>query len=181
MVGCAALEEGDARAAAGGRVAGGGRRGAAGPPGRAGRRAGSRSASGSRSPTAGATSRSPSTRAAPASTGRGCPTSRRRRRPRRWPRGRRPGSTSWSGAGRGAPKAALAPPAGPPRFFLPPAAPELNPPARVFQELRAALEGRVYPDLEAKVAAAEATLRRLAADPARVRRLTAWAWIGAAL
>ena len=85
----------------------------------------------------------------------------------------------WDGAG--SHKARLVAAAAPTRVFLPPAAPELNPPERVFQELRAALEGRVYPDLDAKVAAAEAALRRLAADPARVRRLTGWAWIGAAL
>ena len=85
----------------------------------------------------------------------------------------------WDGAG--SHKARLVAAAAPTRVFLPPAAPELNPPERVFQELRAALEGRVYPDLEAKVAAAEATLRAIAADPARVRRLTGWAWIGAAL
>jgi hypothetical protein len=85
----------------------------------------------------------------------------------------------WDGSG--SHKARLVAEAGPPRVFLPPAAPELNPPERVFQELRAALEGRVYPDLDAKVAAAEATLREIAADPARVRRLTGWAWIGAAL
>ncbi|HEV8638243.1 MAG TPA: hypothetical protein VG370_28860 [Chloroflexota bacterium] len=57
----------------------------------------------------------------------------------------------------------------------------LNPPEWVFQELRAAVEGRVYADLDAKVAAAEAALQLLAADPDRVRQLTGWAWIRDAL
>ena len=63
---------------------------------------------------------------------------------------------------------------------LPPYSPELNPPERVFQELRGALEGRAYDALEAKVAAAETILRELAADPERTRRLVGWSWIRAA-
>ena len=71
--------------------------------------------------------------------------------------------------------------AGPPLVRLPPYSPELNPAERVFEELRRAVEGEVYGDLERKVAAVEAELRRWAADPGRVRRLTGWAWITDAL
>lgn len=63
---------------------------------------------------------------------------------------------------------------------LPAYAPECNPAERVFEEVRRASEGRVYPDLDAKRAVAEAVLTALAADPARVRRLTGWDWIAAA-
>jgi hypothetical protein len=71
--------------------------------------------------------------------------------------------------------------AGPPLVRLPPYSPELNPAERVFEELRRAVEGEVYGDLERKVAAVESELRRWAADPARVRRLTGWTWITDAL
>lgn len=63
----------------------------------------------------------------------------------------------------------------------PPAAPELNPAERVFQELRRAVEGRTYPTIEAKMALVERELQQLAADPDRLRRLTGWAWISDAL
>jgi hypothetical protein len=59
--------------------------------------------------------------------------------------------------------------------------PELNPVERLFQELRRAIEGVVYPNLEAKVAAVEAQLRGWDADPERVRQLMGWAWITDAL
>lgn len=62
-----------------------------------------------------------------------------------------------------------------------PAAPELNPVERVFQELRRAVEGLVYATLAEKVAAVERELARLAADPHRLRRLTGWTWIAATL
>ena len=52
----------------------------------------------------------------------------------------------------------------------PPYAPELNPVERFFRELRRAVEGRVYPDLQAKQA-----------DPKWVRQLCGWAWIRKAL
>jgi DDE superfamily endonuclease len=68
-----------------------------------------------------------------------------------------------------------------PPVALPPYSPELNPAERVFEELRRAVEGLVYADIEAKVAAVEAALARLAADPARVRRLVGWSWITQAL
>jgi transposase len=59
----------------------------------------------------------------------------------------------------------------------PPAAPELNPAERVFEELRRAVEGEPYASLEAKVAAVERELQALAADPERVKRLAGWRWI----
>lgn len=67
--------------------------------------------------------------------------------------------------------------AGLPLIEQPSAAPELNPAERVFQELRRAIEGEVYPSLEAKVAAVEARLTELEADRARVQRLAGWSWI----
>lgn len=63
----------------------------------------------------------------------------------------------------------------------PPAAPEVNPAERVFQELRRAVEGLVYATLAEKMVAVERELAALAADPARLRRLTGWAWIADAL
>ncbi|GAC1629920.1 MAG: hypothetical protein NVS4B2_12650 [Chloroflexota bacterium] len=59
----------------------------------------------------------------------------------------------------------------------PPYARELNPAERVFEELRAGIEGTIYPTIEAKVAAVETILEDLDADPARVKRLTGWHWI----
>lgn len=67
-----------------------------------------------------------------------------------------------------------------PLIALPPYSPELNPAERVFEDLRRQIEGRVFPTLDDKVATVEALLRDLDADPARVQRLTGWAWIHAA-
>ena len=53
-----------------------------------------------------------------------------------------------------------------PRVVSPPCAPALNPVERFFRALRRAIEGRVYPDLQA-----------WQADPERVRQLCGWAWI----
>jgi hypothetical protein len=64
-----------------------------------------------------------------------------------------------------------------PLLEQPPYAPELNPAERVFEHLRAQIEGRVYPSLDAKVAAVDALLEELDAHPARVRSLAGWAWI----
>lgn len=55
--------------------------------------------------------------------------------------------------------------------------PELNPVERLFEELRRAIEGRVYASLEDKMSAVEAELRQWDADPERVRQLMAWPWI----
>ncbi len=67
-----------------------------------------------------------------------------------------------------------------PLIPLPPYSPELNPAERVFEEIRDEIEGRVFATLENKVAAVEAMLRELDADPVRVQRLAGWAWIHAA-
>jgi transposase len=64
-----------------------------------------------------------------------------------------------------------------PLVELPPYSPELNPAERVFEELRRMVEGKVYPTLDAKVAAVVAHLAWLEADPDRVRSLTHWSWI----
>lgn len=69
---------------------------------------------------------------------------------------------------------------GMPLIALPPYSPELNPAERVFEEIRRVVEGDVYASLDAKVAAVEAVLAELDADPERVRRLTNWNWIDAA-
>lgn len=68
-----------------------------------------------------------------------------------------------------------------PLVAQPPASPELNPAERVFEELRRAVEGKVYATLADKVAAVAAELARIEADPERVRRLTGWAWINDAV
>ncbi len=89
-----------------------------------------------------------------------------------------PAAAVWDGAGphrgkelRGLPTA---------RVALPPYSPELNPAERVFAAVRRRVEGKVYADLAAKRAAAEALLAELAADPERVRRLCGWGWLVAA-
>ncbi len=66
---------------------------------------------------------------------------------------------------------------GMPLIGLPPSSPELNPAERVIEAIRGEIEGRVYESLEAKRAAAEAALKKLAADPDAVRRLAGWGWI----
>ena len=68
-----------------------------------------------------------------------------------------------------------------PLIALPPYSPELNPAERVFEELRRRVEGKVYAALEDKVAAVEAFLAELDADPARIRSLAGWAWLTDAL
>jgi hypothetical protein len=64
-----------------------------------------------------------------------------------------------------------------PLIEQPPYAPELNPVERVFEYLRAEIEGVVYPTLEAKVAAVETILERLDAHPEQVESLAGWEWI----
>ncbi|GEM84853.1 hypothetical protein MHY01S_30190 [Meiothermus hypogaeus NBRC 106114] len=58
---------------------------------------------------------------------------------------------------------------------------ELNPAERVFEEVRRAIEGKVYTSLEHKRLAAEECLAQLAANPTRVKRLCFWPWIQEAL
>jgi len=65
----------------------------------------------------------------------------------------------------------------PRQVLLPPGSPELDPVERVIQEVRRAVEGRVYATLEEKQAAVEVKLQELAADRAAVRRLVGWEWI----
>ena len=68
-----------------------------------------------------------------------------------------------------------------PQVVQPPYAPELNPVERFFRELRRAIEGRVYPDLQAKQDALEPILNAWQAAPERVQRLCGWPWIRKAL
>jgi transposase len=66
------------------------------------------------------------------------------------------------------------------RIPLPAYSPELNPPERVFEEIRRAIEGEVYASLRAKQRAIEHFLRQLRADKTRLRQLIGWDWIVAA-
>ncbi|PSQ97207.1 MAG: hypothetical protein BRD55_02675 [Bacteroidetes bacterium SW_9_63_38] len=59
----------------------------------------------------------------------------------------------------------------------PPYSPELQPAERIFQYLRARIEGIVYGELDLKKEAVENELRKLAARPERVQSLTCWDWI----
>lgn len=89
------------------------------------------------------------------------------------------GALVWDGAA--SHRARLVRGLGLPLVTQPPAAPELNPAERVFEELRRAAEGRTYASLADKIAVIERELAALAADPPRLRSLTGWAWIAAAL
>ena len=66
---------------------------------------------------------------------------------------------------------------GTPTIVLPPYSPELNPAERVFEEIRRWVEGKVYGSIEDKVGAVDVFLRKLRAEPERVRSLAHWAWI----
>ena len=68
-----------------------------------------------------------------------------------------------------------------PQVVQPPYAPELNPVERFFRELRRAIEGKVYPTLQAKQDALKEVLNAWQADPARVKQLCGWDWIRKAL
>jgi len=70
---------------------------------------------------------------------------------------------------------------GMPLIGLPAYSPELNPAERVFEELRRAVEGKVYATLDDKVAAVERALAKLEADPATIRSLARWGWIEEAI
>lgn len=63
------------------------------------------------------------------------------------------------------------------RIFLPAYSPELNPAERIFEEIRPAVEGIVYPSLVAKQYAIDQFLRRLRADKSRLQSLVSWDWI----
>jgi transposase len=66
-------------------------------------------------------------------------------------------------------------------IFQPPYSPELNPIERLFEYLRDKIDGRNYPSLQAKMAAVDRELRRLAARPKAVRQLIGYDWMQAAL
>lgn len=53
----------------------------------------------------------------------------------------------------------------------------MNPVERVFEEVRRWVEGRVYKSIEDKVEAVNEFLRKLKAEPERVRSLVYWDWI----
>ena len=59
----------------------------------------------------------------------------------------------------------------------PPYSPELQPAERVFEYVRARVEGIVYGQIESKKAAVEEALRKLAACRERVKSLVGWSWI----
>jgi hypothetical protein len=59
----------------------------------------------------------------------------------------------------------------------PASSPELNPVERIGEAIRAKTEGKVYGTIWKKMAAVEAFLHELAADPERVKRLVGWDWI----
>ncbi len=63
------------------------------------------------------------------------------------------------------------------RIVLPPYSPELNPAERVFEWLRAKIEGEVYASLQHKRLVIDQHLRRLSADKASLDRLIGWQWI----
>ena len=63
----------------------------------------------------------------------------------------------------------------------PAASPELNPAERIGEAIRADIEGKVYGTIWHKMAAVEAFLSGLAADPERVKQMAGYDWILAAL
>jgi transposase len=68
-----------------------------------------------------------------------------------------------------------------PLLPLPPYSPELNPAERLFQEIRRAVEGKVFASLEEKIQRVDAFLEALAKDAQRVKHLVCWDWIQQAL
>ena len=67
------------------------------------------------------------------------------------------------------------------RVNQPPYSPEVNPPERVFEEVRRAVEGRNYDTVEDKAEEVEKFLRELNGDKERLRSLVQWKWITEAL
>lgn len=59
----------------------------------------------------------------------------------------------------------------------PPYSPELNPAERVFEMIRAEVEGKIYATIADKQEAVEKFLKELSAAPERIKKLTGWAWI----
>jgi hypothetical protein len=63
------------------------------------------------------------------------------------------------------------------RIEQPPCSPELNPAERVFEYLRAQIEGVTYGTVANPQHAVEEELRKLADDPEAVKQIAAWQWI----
>ena len=70
---------------------------------------------------------------------------------------------------------------GVPLIALPPYSPELNPAERLFEAIRARIEGELYATLDEKCARLDAILAAWDADPNQVRSLVGWHWITGAL
>ncbi len=68
-----------------------------------------------------------------------------------------------------------------PLVSLPPYSPELNPAERLFEAIRAEIEGEVYAGLDAKCARVDAILAKWDRHPERVRSLAGWTWLRDAL
>ena len=66
---------------------------------------------------------------------------------------------------------------GVPLIALPPDSPELNPAERLFEAIRARIEGETYATLEDTCARLDAILADWDADPDQVRSLVGWRWI----
>jgi transposase len=63
------------------------------------------------------------------------------------------------------------------RIALPSYSPELNPCERVFEWLRAKIEGEVYASLQHKRLRIDHLLHRLNADKSSLQQLIGWDWI----
>ncbi len=70
---------------------------------------------------------------------------------------------------------------GVPLIALPPSSPELNPAERLFEAIRARIEGEVSATLDDKCARVDAILAAWDADPDQVRSLVGWHGIRDAL
>ena len=66
---------------------------------------------------------------------------------------------------------------GVPLIALPPLVPELNPAERLFEAIRAAIEGEVSTDLAASCARVAVILAHRDAHPEQVRSLVGWHWV----
>jgi hypothetical protein len=66
---------------------------------------------------------------------------------------------------------------GVPLVALPPYSPELNPAERLFEAIRARIEGEVYATLDEKCARVDAILAEWDAHPEQVRSLVGWQWL----
>ena len=62
-------------------------------------------------------------------------------------------------------------------IIQPPYSPELNPAERIFEAIRAEVEGIIYKTMADKKKAVEKFLTKLASTPEQVKKLTGWAWI----